>query len=242
MRLITVLAIVGLPALLTAQHVPVINPSRGMTAPQGAYTYGNILFPGGIPSPQMNTHAGRMGPAVSGSIPYTGVPPGTEGRYNRPRTVVVPYAYPVFYGGGGYYPQETQPQNVTVVVPQQPPPQVIINNSYVPDTAKPVLREYSPGELPESNVRVYEGPSKPRSEPAARASRSIMDEKATIYLVALKDGTIRQAIGYWVQDDTFHYVTPNSSVNHVSIDMVDRERSIELNAERKLEFELKLTR
>ena len=29
--------------------------------------------------------------------------------------------------------------------------------------------------------------------------RSIMDEKPTIYLVALKDGTIRQAIGYWVQ-------------------------------------------
>ena len=68
-----------------------------------------------------------------------------------------------------------------------------------------------------------------------------MDQKPTIYLVALKDGTIRQAIGYWVKGDVFHYVTPNSAMNHVSIDMVDRERSVELNAERKLEFDLKLS-
>jgi hypothetical protein len=67
-----------------------------------------------------------------------------------------------------------------------------------------------------------------------------MDEKPTIYLIALKDGTLRQAIGYWTQGDTLHYVTPDSSVNHLSIGMVDRERSIELNAERKLEFDLKL--
>ena len=65
-------------------------------------------------------------------------------------------------------------------------------------------------------------------------------EKPTIYLIALKDGTLRQAIGYWTQGDTLHYVTPDSSVNHLSIGMVDRERSIELNAERKLEFDLKL--
>ena len=168
MRLITVLAFIGLPALIPAQHVPVINPSRGMIAPSNAYRYGNILFPGGIsqqvPAPHLNTHAGRLGGVVSGSIPYTGVPPGQDGRFGG-RTVVVPYAYPVFYGGGygygGYYGQEPQAPNVTVVVPQQPVPQVVINNSYVPDTAKPVLREYSPGELPESNVRVYEGPSKP---------------------------------------------------------------------------------
>jgi hypothetical protein len=252
MRIITVLAFIGLPALIPAQHVPVINPSRGMIAPSNAYRYGNILFPGGIsqqvPAPHLNSHAGRLGGVVSGSIPYTGVPPGQQGRFPG-RTVVVPYAYPVFYGSGygyggyGYegYGQEPQAPNVTVVVPQQPVPQVVINNSYVPDTAKPVLREYSPGELPESNVRVYEGPSKPRTESAANSGGSIMDQKPTIYLVALKDGTIRQAIGYWVKGDVFHYVTPNSAMNHVSIDMVDRERSVELNAERKLEFDLKLS-
>lgn len=242
MRLVTFLAFIGTFSLIQAQHVPVINTTRGMTAPANAYRYGNILFPGGVPAPHMSTHAGRMGPAVSGSIPYTGVPPGTVGRPGRPRTVVVPYAFPVFYGGGGYYAPEPQP-NVTVVVPQQPVPQVVINNTYSPpETGKPVLREYSPGQLPDSNVKVYEGPSKPSPDSAVSSGRSIMDEKPTIYLVVLKDGTIRQAIGYWVEGDIFHYVTPSSSVNHVSADMVDRERSIELNAERKLDFDPKLTR
>lgn len=244
MRFVTLLAFVALPVAVLAQHVGVINPSRGMQAPAGAYQYGNILFPGGTPS-HSNTHAGRLGQTVAGGG-YTGIGPGVRPGPpgGRPRTIIVPYAYPVYFGGGGYYGYDQQPTNVTVVVPQQPAPNVIINNSYVPETAKPVLREYSAGELPESaSVRVYEGSGAPnRSEPAAaRGSvRSIMDEKPTIYLVALKDGTVRQAIGYWQQGDTFHYVTPESSINHVSLQMVDRERSIELNAERKLEFDLKL--
>ena len=117
---------------------------------------------------------------------------------------------------------------------------VIINNSYVPETANPALREYSPSELEESSgIRVYDGPKARTVPPPVQSGRSIMDEKPTIYLIALKDGTIRQAIGYWQQGDTFHYVTPESSINHLSLAMVDRDRSVELNAERKLEFDLK---
>lgn len=240
MRLVALLGFLGLPAVILAQHAPLINVTRGMPAPSNAYTYGNILYPGGIPN-SVNSFAGRLGSTVAGGS-YTGVAPGGGGYRGgghsggRQRTVVVPYAYPVFYdGGAGYYPPEQQPTNVTVVVPQQPAPQVIINNGYAPETAKPILREYS-GEAPsESNLRVYEGP-KPRAEAPAR---SIMDEQATIYLIALKDGSIRQAIGYWTQGDTFHYVTPNSSVNHLSLAIVDRERSVELNAERNLEFDIK---
>jgi hypothetical protein len=67
-----------------------------------------------------------------------------------------------------------------------------------------------------------------------------MDEKPTIYLIALKDGTLRQAIGYWTQGDTLHYVTPEASINHLSGDIVDVERSIELNRERNLDFDLRL--
>lgn len=247
MRFVAFLSFIAIPGMLAAQHVGVINPSRGMQAPPGAYQYGNILFPGGIPSTP-NTHAGRLGGNIAGN-PYPGIGPG-GGRPGpgfagggRPRTVVVPYAYPVYMGGAGYYGSgyDQQPNNVTVVVPQQPAPTVIINNSYIPETAKPSLREYSAGELEESaGIRVYEGP-KVRTTPApVQSGRSIMDEKATIYLIALKDGTIRQAIGYWQQGDTFHYVTPESSINHLSVAMVDRDRSIELNAERKLDFELKV--
>jgi hypothetical protein len=159
---------------------------------------------------------------------------------------VVPYAYPVFVGGGGYYGYgaEAPSTNVTVVVPQQPAPQVIINNSYVPETANPVVREYSQGEPTESSgIRVYEGSQARTTTPPAAAPKgsgtSIMDEKATIYQIALTDGTVRQAIGYWQQGETFHYITPESTINHLSLAMVDRDRSIQLNAERKLEFDIR---
>jgi hypothetical protein len=243
-RLIGFLSLLSFPVLTVAQHAPLINPSRGMAAPSNAYRHGNILFPGGIPAPHMNTHAARLGGTISGTIPYTGVPPGQAGRHGRPRTVVVPYAYPVFYGGGygGYY-QEPPATNVTVVMPQQPAPSVIINNTYIPETAKPSLKEYSTGELPETGIRVFEGAGNPaRREAPPSNGRSIMDEKPTIHLIALTDGTVRQALGYWVQGDNLHYVTPESTVNHVSLAMLDRERSIELNAERKLEFDVRLPR
>jgi hypothetical protein len=67
-----------------------------------------------------------------------------------------------------------------------------------------------------------------------------MDEKATIYLIALKDGSLRQAIGYWVQGDTLHYVTPDASINRLSGDIVDVQRSTDLNRERNLDFDLRL--
>jgi hypothetical protein len=248
MRLSALVVLIALPGAVIAQHAQVINPSRGMQAPAGAWRYGNILFPGGVPAHQ-NSHAARLGATISGNPPFTGVAPG----FPRPgfpgggraRTVVVPYAYPVFVGGGGYYDgygAGAPSTNVTVVVPQQPAPQVIINNSYVPETANPVVREYSQGEPTESSgIRVYEGAKVRTATPPAapKNGTSIMDEKATIYLIALTDGTVRQAIGYWQQGDTFHYITPDSTINHLSLAMVDRERSIQLNAERKLEFDIR---
>ena len=242
MKVIALLSFLIGPAVLLAQRGPGMNPNRNVMAPPNGYQYGNILFPGGIPA--QNTHAGRLGATIAGGS-YTGVAPGTSpGAYGRGRTVIVPYAYPV-YMGGGYYGggyDQAPPTNVTVVVPQQPnpAPQVIINNNYIPERANPSLKEYAPGELPETDVRVYEGPAKPRAESSVRPSgRSIADEKPNVYLIALKDGTIRQAIGYWLKDGTLHYVTPDSSMNHVSADQVDRHRTVELNAERKLDFELR---
>lgn len=234
MRGITVLALLALPAILAAQHVPVLNTNRPAAAPAGAYRYGNILFPGGIPAPHANTHAGRLGATIRGNpYPQGGMRPGVRPPRRPGRTVVVPYAVPVFMGGGygyGYYPQQEPASNVTVVVPQQPVPNVVVN-TYTSE--KPAA---SPDE---SNVRVYEGPSATQSEPASSV-RSIMDEKPTIYLVVLKDGTIRQAMGYWLKGDQVYYVTPQSVIEHVPANTVDVEQSVEFNKERNLDFDLKL--
>ena len=244
---------VGLILLLSAgafaQHLNVMSPVRSMPPPVNALPFGNILFPGGMPS----SHAGQLAGTISGSIPYVGTSPNLGG-YGRPgfgggggrfRTTVVPYAVPVFVGGGygGYYqdPYAAPQPNVTVVIPQQPTPSVVINQHYTPpETPKPVLRDYSRSDLPESGgLRVYEG-SKSVPAPAPDAPvRALADDKPTIYLIALKDSTVRQAIGYWLEDETtLKYVTPKGTINRISIDQVDRETSVQLNAERKLEFDL----
>lgn len=218
-----------------AQHVGVINPSRGMTAPPGAYQYGNILFPGGIVN---QSHAARLGATVAGA-PYGGVQPGYSNN-GRNRTVVVPYAYPVLYPDYGYAQQQNP--NVTVVVPQQPVPTVVINQNFGPDqqSIKTTVTESQE----KSGLRVWEGANSGEASPKTaekaetRAPNPGADNKPNIFLIALKDSTLRSAIGYWVEDGTLHYVTPQSSVNHVTLDIVDRELSEQLNRERNLEFDL----
>ena len=259
-RLTVVATFLAMTAVANAQHPRIISPTRGASAaPPNAYRYGNILYPGGLPS-----HAQRLGSSISGYPPYTGIGPGIgrpgypgypgyPGRPGyptggRPQTVVVPYAVPVYYGdpyGYGYGQPQQQSPNVTVVVPQQPTPTVVINQNYASDTAKPELKEYGSAELPETSVRVFEAPKPEREEgqpiskaQVAPATRAVADAKPTIYLIALKDSTVRSALGFWVEKGTLHYVTPQGTINRVTLDMVDKAVSEQLNAERQLEFKL----
>ncbi len=242
----SMIALVFTGSALYAQHVGVINPSRPSPAAAGAYRYGNILFPGGVPqNPTNQSHAARLGNSISGYPGYNGVGPqiGSQSPGGRNRTVVVPYAFPVFYGSGydPYYGAQQQPQNVTVVVPQQAPPNVIINQSFGADWQSTQLSGSDTRE--KSSVRVWEGAGATEKAPEVKASRgAVADEKPNIYLIALKDSTVRTAIGYWREGGTLHYLTPESTVNRVSLDMVDRELSERLNRERKLEFELPVAR
>ncbi|HUS07079.1 MAG TPA: hypothetical protein VMZ52_12310 [Bryobacteraceae bacterium] len=240
-------------ASLLAQHVGVLQTQPSPLASPNAFTYGNILFPGGVPS----NHVTRLGATVNGTLPMTGAPgpgypmgPGYSRGGNRGRTVIVPYGVPVYYPGDygyGYGYQQQPATNVTVVIPQQPTPTVVINQNYVPETAHPVMRDSDNEEVrPSSGVKVYGG--KPRrtsdDEPAAvpapaRAARTSGDDPATIFLIALKDSSVHSAIGYWVEEGTLHYVTPQGAVNRVSMAMVDKALSEQLNSERKVDFSLK---
>lgn len=237
----------------------ILNP--GGVSPGGSFGQGNILNPSGVrPGPMVPPPGlGNMVSNYPSGRPGTGMgrPPGDG--YGRGRTVVVPYAVPVYYGPSygygsfdGYYSSNQPSTNVTVVMPQQPTPQVIINQNFVPDVARPVLKDYSDADLPEpsSSLRIYEAPTPGRTEepkPARKAeSRSSeprvvksADDKPTIYLIALRDASVRAALGYWSEDGTLNYVTPQGSVNHVSLDMLDRATTDQLNRERGLEFELK---
>jgi len=118
-----------------------------------------------------------------------------------------------------YYPQ---PQ-------QQAAPPVVINQYFVPETARPVVREYATDA--NGGIRVY-GP-----DASAAVETAPVNENPT-YLIAFKDHTIYAALAYWLEDNTLHYVTNQNTHNQVSLDLVDRELSGRLNRERNVDFRL----
>jgi hypothetical protein len=213
--------------------------------------FGNILFPGtGNPPPltpfnrfpvnpflsPRSSFADRLGATISGSPGYTGAPVG-----RRHGKFAVPVPYPVFFGGYESYPYQQQP-NVTVVYPAPSgyaaaPPQVTINQNFGPETARPRIREYGPStagpsaaaEPEETGVRVYDAPIRQSAPP---------DEDQVLFLIALKDSSVYSAVGYWVQGEVLHYITPQGKHNQVSLSLVDREISNRLNQGRKVEFRL----
>ena len=63
-------------------------------------------------------------------------------------------------------------------------------------------------------------------------------EQQVMFLIALKDHTIFPAIAYWVEGDTLNYITVQGAKNSVSLDLVDRDFSKQINKERKVEFGL----
>jgi hypothetical protein len=148
----------------------------------------------------------------------------------------------MYYGGGygydPYYGQQQQP-NVTVVVPQQPAPTVIINQTF--GGGELTKQEVASSDEERGGFKVYEapkGPTMPEGQPVAKRSY-VRDDKPNIYLIALKDSKVKEAIGYWVEGGTtLAYVTPDAAIERVALDLVDRDGSAQLNAQRNLEFHL----
>src|SRR5437763_1286857 len=81
----------------------IVNTGPALLPPPNASRYGNILFPGGTPAAPP---APRLGSLVPNRGQYSGgyfSPPSRGG--NQPgngRTIVVPYAYPVYFNDNGY--------------------------------------------------------------------------------------------------------------------------------------------
>lgn len=240
---------------------PGFAQQRGM---YGGISTGRIV--GSVTDPGF---AGRLGATVSGlpqtsgsainSPPIYGRP-GVGGhvgggggiRGGRPRTAVVPFGVPVYYGGygagygaGAYYDGvPATPPGQTIVQQVQPSPSVIINQYYTPETVRPQMKDYS--DLPEANkqqdsdspVKVYPPPSRTKPAEPAQAAKPPEDPKATITLLAFNDSSVMAAIGYWTQGDTLHYVTSNFAKKTAPVGTLDKTLSEQLNRERNVEFKL----
>lgn len=200
--------------------------------------YGNVVFPGGRPAittpfTQTNTNfATSLGNVVAGRPAFN----ATGHRNGRTGAVVyVPYAYPVYGGAyyGGYYagygdgsmpPPQQPPQNITIIYPpqQQPMPMMMVG---------PQPQAQSPG----GQVREYTQP-----ETAPSDTTQAQPAEPTYYLLAFKDHSIYSAVGYWVDGDTLHYITTGNVHNQVSLSLVDRDLTAQLNKGRGVQVNLPL--
>ena len=162
--------------------------------------------------------------------------------------------YPIYYGGFGYgsgygYDQpQVPPDSGAPIVNTNTAPSVVINQNFIPDRTNPVVREYAPSQPPEGDqsagLRLYQAPpSHPYADAQAAQSQPerrqrANDDQPTLYLLAFKDHTIVQALGYWMEGSTLHYVSVEHSLNQASLDLIDRDLSQRLNDERGVEFKL----
>ncbi|MFN0101376.1 MAG: hypothetical protein ACKV2U_04715 [Bryobacteraceae bacterium] len=126
------------------------------------------------------------------------------------------------WAGGGWYPQpQVQPTPLLFVNQQNtappPAPILVVNPDYKPEVARPVLREYSNISNPYENFT----PNAPK-----------------VFLIALKDGTLRQAVAFWAENEKFHFVQPGHKQDSVPLSNLDRESTKRFNFERGLEIKL----
>jgi hypothetical protein len=198
-----------------------------------------VVFPGtGIPP--LSGHIPALSSTIRG-VPYPSGWSNRGGIY----PIAVPVAVPAYGYGYGYEHTAPGPAPVTVVNTPPPSPAVIINQNYTPDRANPVMREYSapvpgatapPAASSDPAVSSYQAPIPSNPDPPRR---SIDDDKPTVYLVAMKDGTVYSAYATWVERDTLHYITTAHAHNQASLELVDVRLTNQLNRERGVDFRLR---
>jgi len=201
--------------------------------------YGNVVFPGGRPSittpfTQTNTifprAFGNFGAAHQGFNGSVRRNAGTGAIYYVPYPVYTSGYYGGFYNGyvdpsvAGGVPQ--QPQNITIIYPpaQQPVPMMI----------GPAAQTQPP---PNASIREYMPPDQ-TAAPDTTATQIQPD----YYLLAFKDHSIYSAVGYWVDGDTLHYITTGNVHNQVSLSLVDRDLTMQLNKGRGVAVNLPASR
>ncbi len=226
--------------------------SRGGGISGGGHAYsgvGRSFYSGNTRSGFVSPPPGSiLNPGLPGNIGlnnawrgYSGAYRGTYGAGHSGygyRGGGVILAYPLFFGSSPYdygylpsgYPSAPPPYyDDSQGGPPPGAPAVVINQNFIPDQANPVVRDYGPGDEggDQSGMRSYQN-IPPRQQEA----------EATIYLIAFKDHTVVPALGWWVEGNTIKYVNLDHDINQASVDLIDRDLSKKLNAQRNIDFTL----
>jgi len=195
--------------------------------------------PGGRPG---GYHGYRGGGAVA--VPYPVIVGSPYGLGYAPNAYGYGYYPPTdsYYGDPNYasgYPADPNygaNYGANYGYAPQQPPVVVINPGFQPDVVNPVVRDYSNTPLPQPTIHTYQNDSHPYGD--GPNTSGLADDQPTIFLIAKTDHTILPTIAYWVQGDTLSYVTVEGNLNHMSMSLVDRDFSKQLNDERHVPFKL----
>jgi hypothetical protein len=186
--------------------------------------YGNTLFPGlghGLPIPP----GGVVGRYFSQSL---GPPRKATGPH--PSVVIVPWPmYDSGYTADRSGNDQQWDPGQTPVTESSSAPRVIINQSLVPPQGPVQPDAINPKDTAPACVNAPCNAIRPQ---AAEESRP------TIYLLAFRDHRIVQALGYWMEAGTLHYVSVEYGLNQASISLIDQDLSQRLNDERGVTFKL----
>lgn len=118
--------------------------------------------------------------------------------------------FPLFAGEYDYAPAPS-------VVVVQPSPLYVAVPTALPEPAKSEIHEYP-------------------QPAAAQATPTAEDQQA--FGIVLTDGSVHSAVAVTVQGRALYYVEPDGGHRLVSLDAVDREATVRLNRERKLQLQL----
>jgi len=161
-------------------------------------------------------HRGGAAPVGRMSArPTAPVRPLNPVRPYYPRPVIVPY--PVFIGGGYYGAPLASDYGYA-----NPAPVAVVNQDFQPDSVNPSIIDFS--NVPQAAADTDES--------------GLKDDQPTIFLIALTDHTVVAAIAYWADGDTLNWVSRDAKQNRMSLSLVDRDFSKQLNDERHVEFKL----
>jgi hypothetical protein len=92
-----------------------------------------------------------------------------------------------------------------------------------------------PAEAPtDSNFHYYQTPVNTNAGEGTAAPTP----DPSYYLIAFKDHTIYPAVAYYTDGDTLHYFTSGNVHNQVSLSLVDRQLTEQLNRQHNMEVRL----
>ncbi len=213
-----------------------VTGSSAFAQTRGGTIFGSMVNT--VPPPGGGRYFAGHIPGAGGYGGFGGFGGPQVGHPRHDRAVIVPYPViwgPSYFGGydaapPAYYPPDP---GYPAYAQQAQAPVVIINQNFRPDTASPVVRDYSNTPLPEPTLKTYGNESHPYDKPPV-----VNDDQPTVYLIAMKDHTIFPAVAYWVEGDTLNYITTQGGHNRATLGVVDREFSKQLNDERHVEFRL----